>query len=333
MSTDVSDASSSNRSFRFAIQAYRSESRREWLDLARKVETLGYSTLFLADHYLGPGELIEPTGHRVQTLASIPAMAAAAVVTDTLRIGSRMTCVGYHLPSVLVKEMASIDVLSEGRLEIGLGAGWLANEYEALGIPFEAAGRRIQLLRETTELMLAAYSGQPLDYRGEQVSSYGYTAVPPTIQRPHPPIMIGGGAPKVLALAGELADIVSINFNNSAGVVGANSIASSTADETDRKIAWVRDGAGDRFGSIELETACYFVSVDGVSEITAESLMSRTNLSRAELVDFPHAAVGSVAEICEALIRRRERYGFSYITVGDANIDAFAPVVAQLTGK
>ena len=319
--------------FRFAIQAYRSESRREWCDLARKVEALGYSTLFLADHYLGPGELIAPTGHRVQTLASIPAMAAAAVVTDTLRIGSRMTCVSYHLPTVLVKEMASIDVLSEGRLEIGLGAGWLANEYEALGIPFEGAGRRIELLRETTELMIAAYGGEPVNYRGQQVTSYGYTAVPATIQRPHPPIMIGGGAPKVLGLAGELADIVSINFNNSAGVVGSNSIASSTAEETDKKIAWVREGAGDRFDSIELETACYFVSVDGVSEITTEALMARTNLTRDELVDFPHAAVGSVDEICEALIRRRERYGFSYITVGDANIDAFAPVVAQLTGK
>jgi len=116
-------------------------------------------------------------------------------------------------------------------------------------------------------------------------------------------------------------------------VVGSNSIATSTAEETDKKIQWVRDGAGDRFDEIELETALYFVSVAGRSEITADALMARTGLSREEIVDFPHAAVGSVDEICEALIRRRERYGFSYITVGDANIDAFAPVIEKLKGK
>jgi probable F420-dependent oxidoreductase len=321
------------RPFRFAIQAYRSESRAAWVDLARKTEDLGYDTLFLADHYLGPGEMIDTTGHRVQTLASIPAMAAAAMVTSTVKIGSRMTCVSYHLPTILIKEMASIDVLSEGRLEIGLGAGWLVKEYEALGIPFPSAGERIALLRETVECMKAAYSGEPLDYRGDFVTTFGYTAVPPVIQRPHPPIMIGGGAPKVLGLAGELADIVSINFNNSAGVVGSNSIASSTTEETDKKIQWVRDGAGNRFDDIELETALYFISVEGRSEITADALMARTGLSREEIIDFPHAGVGSVDEICEALIRRRERYGFSYITVGDANIDAFAPVIEKLKGK
>lgn len=323
----------SHRPFRFAIQAYRSESRSEWLDLARRVEDLGYSTLFVADHYLGPGPMIDGTGHRVQTLASIPAMTAAAIVTSSLRIGSRMTCVGYHLPSVLVKEMASIDVLSEGRLEIGLGAGWLDREYEALGIPFESAGRRIELLRETTELMREAYAGAELDFRGRQVTSFGYTAVPPTVQRPRPPILIGGGAPKVLGLAGELADIVSINFNNASGRVGEMSITSSTAEETDRKIQWVRDGAGERFGDLELEIALYFLSVEGASPVTAADLSARTGLDEAALAGFPHAAVGSVDAICEELLRRRERYGFSYITVGDAHIDAFAPVVERLSGR
>ena len=322
-----------DKPFRFAIQAYRSQSRAEWVDLARKTEDLGYDTLFLADHYLGPGEMIDTTGHRVQTLASIPAMTAAAMVTRTLTIGSRMTCVSYHLPTILIKEMASIDVLSEGRLEIGLGAGWLVKEYQALGIAFPSAAERIALLRETVECMKAAYTGEPLDYHGTYVTSFGYSAVPPVIQRPHPPILIGGGAPKVLGLAGEHADIVSINFNNSAGVVGSNSIASSTAEETDKKIQWVRDGAGDRFDQIEMETALYFVSVEGRSEVTAESLTARTGLSRQEIEDFPHAGVGSVDQICESLIRRRERYGFSYITVGDANIDAFAPIMQKLKGK
>lgn len=319
--------------FRFAVQAYRSETRSEWLDLARKVEDLGYSTLFVADHYLGPGPMIEETGHRVQTLSAIPAMAAAAVATKTLRIGSRMMCVGYHIPSVLVKDMASIDVLSEGRLEIGLGAGWLEREYQALGIPFPPARERIDLLREQAELMRAAYSGLPLDYRGDQVQSYGYTAVPTPIQRPSPPLLIGGGAPRVLRLAGELADIVSINFNNASGKIGATSIASSTAEETDRKIAWAREGAGERAPEIEWETALYFLSVEGASPVGVPDLTARTGLARDDLEEFPHAAVGSVEAICEELFRRRERYGFSYFTVGDAHIEAFAPVVAMLAGR
>jgi probable F420-dependent oxidoreductase len=321
------------RPFRFAIQAFSSTSLKEWVDLARKVEDSGYSTLHVADHLLGPGSKIEGTGHRVQTLAIIPAMTAAAMATTTLRIGSRMACVSYHLPTVLTKEMASIDVLSEGRLEIGLGAGWLVNEYEALGIPWESAGRRIQLLRETAEFMRMAYADEgEVDYHGEFIASFGYRAVPQPIQRPWPPLMIGGGAPKVLGLAGELADIVSVNFNNSSGTVGAGSIASSTEEETHKKIEWIKAGAGERFDDIELETATYFISVEGRSEITAESVVARTGMELAELKRFPHAAVGSVDEICEELQRRREEYGFSYITVGDAHLDAYLPIVERLAG-
>ena len=322
------------RPFRFAVQAFSSTSRQAWVDLARQVEDSGYSTLHVADHLLGPGSKIEGTGHRVQTLALIPALTAAAMATSTLRIGSRMACVSYHLPTVLTKEMASIDVLSEGRLEIGLGAGWLVNEYEGMGIPFEPAGVRIGQLRETAEFMRMAYADEAeVEYRGEYIQSYGYHAVPPTVQRPRPPLMIGGGAPKVLGLAGELADIVSVNFNNSSGVVGAGSITSSTEDETAKKIQWIKDGAGERFERIELETATYFISVEGRSEITPEQVMARTGMDHATLKRFPHAAVGSVDEICEELVRRREEFGFSYITVGDAHMDAFMPIVERLAGK
>lgn len=319
--------------FRFAIQAYRSTSKKEWCDLARKVEATGYSALHLADHYLGPGPAIADTGHRVQMIAAIPAMTAAAMVTDTLRIGSRMLCVGYHHPTILAKEVATIDMLSEGRLELGLGAGWLVNEYEALGIPFPSAGERITLLRETVEMMKQAFSGQELDYRGSLVHAVGYEQVPAPIQQPHPPIMIGGGAPKVLGLAGELADIVSVNFNNSSGKVGSSSISSSTAEETVNKLAWIKAGAGDRFDQLTLETGAYFVSVEGRSDLSAADISARIGLEGDDLTTFPHALVGSVDQIVDELQRRREVYGFSYITVGDAHVDAFAPVVAALAGK
>lgn len=323
-----------SRPFRFAIQAFSSTSLSAWVELARRVEDSGYSTLHVADHLLGPGSKIEGTGHRVQTLALVPALTAAAMATSTLRVGSRMACVSYHLPTVLTKEMATIDVLSEGRLEIGLGAGWLANEYEALGIAFDPAGDRIRLLRETAEFMRMAYADEgEVDYSGEYIRSFGYRAVPPTVQRPRPPLMIGGGAPKVLRLAGELADIVSVNFNNSGGVVGPGSISSSTQEETRKKIQWIREGAGERFPDLELETATYFVSIEGRSTISADQVMDRTGLPLDELKRFPHAAVGSVEEIVEELQRRREEYGFSYITVGDAHLDAFLPVVDRLAGS
>jgi len=321
------------RPFRFAIQAFSSPTKKEWVDLARKVEDSGFSTLHVADHYLGPGSRIEGTGHRVQAMALIPALTAAAMATTTLRVGSRMACTSYHLPTILTKEMATIDVLSEGRLEIGLGAGWLVNEYEGMGIPFESAGRRIQLMRETAEFMLMAYDHDAeVDYHGEFIDSSGYVAVPRPLQAPHPPLMIGGGAPKVLGIAGELADIVSVNFNNSSGAVGAGSISSSTEDETAKKIQWIKDGAGERFDRIELEYATYFISVEGRSEITAEAVSKRTGLEIDALKRFPHAAVGSVDEICEELIRRREEYGFSYITFGDAHLDAVLPIVERLAG-
>ena len=321
------------RPFRFAVQAFSSPTKKEWVDLARKVEDSGFSTLHVADHYLGPGSRIEGTGHRVQAMALIPALTAAAMSTTTLRIGSRMACTSYHLPTILTKEMATIDVLSEGRLEIGLGAGWLVNEYEGMGIPFEPAGRRIQLMRETAEFMLMAYSSDAeVDYHGEFFESSGYVAVPRPVQQPHPPLMIGGGAPKVLGIAGELADIASVNFNNSSGVVGAGSISSSTQDETRKKIQWIRDGAGERFDQIELEIATYFIAIEGRSQITAEAVSKRTGLEGDDLTTFPHSAVGSVDQVCEELIRRREEYGFSYITFGDAHLDAVLPIVERLAG-
>jgi hypothetical protein len=145
--------------------------------------------------------------------------------------------------------------------------------------------------------------------------------------------MIGGGGRKVLTLAAQKADIVSINFNNSSGAVGAESVRSSTADQTAAKIGWVREGAGDRLERLELEIAAYFVAVQGASGPTPADLADRLRLEPDQLAAFPHALTGSVEEICETLQYRREEYGLSYITVGSAVADAFAPVVERLAGK
>jgi probable F420-dependent oxidoreductase len=316
--------------FRFAVQAYRPESGAAWRDLARRVEALGYSALHTSDHYLGPGPVSDATGHRPVTLAPIPAMAVAAEVTTTLRIGCRMFCVGYHSPYVLAKEIATLAELSGDRTEVGLGAGWLEAEYNAMGIPFPPAGQRIGHLAEFVDLLEDFFAGRPADTHGAHVDVSGMSPLP--LLGVPPPITIGGGAPRILRLAGAKASVVSINFNNRSGVIGTDSVASSGHEETVRKVGWVREGAGERFGQVELEFAAYFLAVDG-GGTTEEQLAEQTGMAGEELRTFPHALVGSVDAICDELERRREVYGFSYVTIGDRAIDAFAPVVQRLTGR
>lgn len=316
--------------FRFAVQAYRPESGKAWRDLARQVEGMGYSALHTSDHYLGPGRVSDVTGHRPVTLAPVPAMAVAAEATSTLRIGCRMFCVGYHSPYVLAKEIATLAELSDGRTEVGLGAGWLEAEYAAMGIPFPSAGERIRHLAEFTALLKDYFAGRPANTEGKHVRVHDMGPLP-LLDAP-PPITIGGGAPRILRLAGAEADVVSINFDNRSGVIGADSVASSGHDATVRKLGWVREGAGERFDALELEFAAYFLAVDG-GATTAEQLTAQTGMSGAALRSFPHALVGSVEAICEELERRREVYGFSYVTVGDRAIEAFAPVVERLTSR
>ena len=249
------------RPFRFSVQAFEAESGRQWTDTARRAEDLGYSALFATDHYFGPGDISATSGHRPVDVAPLTAMTAAAMATTRLRVGCRVFCVDYHNPVVLAKELATLDMLSEGRVEVGLGAGWVAAEYEGLGITMDRPGVRIERLAETVEVLKAHWDGKPLDIHRRYVRASGFAGRPQPVQQPHPPIFIGGGAPRVLKLAGQLADIVSINFNNAAGKLGAGSVASSTRDATEEKISWIREGAGDRFGDIELEIAAYFVAI------------------------------------------------------------------------
>src|SRR6185437_2823172 len=197
--------------FRFAVQATNAAGGREWRDTVRKVEDLGYSTLFLADHYLGPGPAQKAARTPRQDLAPIAAMAAAAAHSQTLRIGCRVFCIDYHVPAVLAKEAATLDLLSDGRLELGVGAGWSEVEYSAMGLDFAEPGRRIAKLTEVVSLIRAHWRGDELDVSGDFVQVHGYAGTPRPVQRPHPPIMIGGGGRRVLTLAGREGDIVSLS--------------------------------------------------------------------------------------------------------------------------
>ncbi|HEY5646167.1 MAG TPA: TIGR03621 family F420-dependent LLM class oxidoreductase [Pseudomonadales bacterium] len=317
--------------FRFAVQSFSANSGAEWTERARRAESLGYSALHLADHLIGPGPALEKTAHPVQTLAAIPAMAHAAAVTNELRIGCRVFCIDYHDPLVLIKSAMTIDLLSGGRLEMGLGAGWLQEEYAAAGIAFDPPGRRIDRLADVLEA-LDAFRGEGLaSVDNANVRWRDFEGVPKPVSKP--PVMIGGGSPRVLRLAGRRADIVSFNFNNRAGVIGPDGVRSSSEEETLRKVAWVREGAGERFDELELEIGAYFTFVMDDPTPVLHGMASSFGYTDDEMRRHPHALFGSVDTICEELQRRRELFGISYVTVGDNAMEAFAPVVARLSGQ
>jgi alkanesulfonate monooxygenase SsuD/methylene tetrahydromethanopterin reductase-like flavin-dependent oxidoreductase (luciferase family) len=154
------------RPFRFSVQAFEAQSGPQWTGLARRAEDLGYSTLFTTDHYFGPGDISAASGHRPVDVAPLTAMTAAAMSTRELRVGCRVFCVDYHHPVVLAKELATLDMLSQGRVEAGLGAGWVSAEYEGLGITMDRPGVRIERLAETVELFKAHWAGEPLAVKG-----------------------------------------------------------------------------------------------------------------------------------------------------------------------
>jgi probable F420-dependent oxidoreductase len=313
------------------MQTFNAESGKAWAEKARKAEALGYSAFHLADHLLGPGPALARTNHPEQNVAAIPAMAYAAAVTSTIKIGCRVFCIDYHNPLVLTKSAMTIDMLSDGRLEFGLGAGWLQDEYGAIGLPFDSPGVRIDRLADVIEGVKAFRKGGMLDVNNKTLHWQEFEGVPRPLGRV--PIMIGGGSPKVLRLAGREADIVSLNFNNRAGVIGPDGVVLSSKEETQRKLAWVREGAGARFAELEIEIGAYFTFVMDNPEPVLQGMAGSFGLTPEQMREHPHALFGSVDTVCEELQRRRELHGISYVTVGENAMDAFAPVVARLAGK
>jgi probable F420-dependent oxidoreductase len=320
----------SQRPFRFAVQAVRAKSASEWRDFARRAEELGYSTLFLADHYLGRGPALDRARQPLQHVAPIAAMAAAATATETLRIGCRVFCVDYHVPAVLVKEAVTLDLLSDGRLEFGIGAGWSEHEYDAMGLDFGAARERVAKLQAVVELFKAHCAGEQLELDGEHATAVGYAGLPLPVQRPHPPLMVGGGRPRVLSFAGREADIVSIN-NVDFEPVNADGL--TPAQEARRRLDHVRAAAGERFAQLDIESSPFFTRVTDDVSAASEEIAGLLHVDPAGLDEHPNVLLGSVDEIVDVLEQRRESYGVNYVTVQQRDLDAFAPVVARLQGR
>jgi probable F420-dependent oxidoreductase len=315
------------RPFRFIAPMPRlDQPARRWRDAVRRIEDLGYATVSISDHFTR-GWVMEP----------VVAMTAAAAATDRLRVLSLVLGNDYRHPVLVHKAMATLDVLSEGRVEVGLGAGWLQSDYQAAGLALDPAGERIDRLEEAARVLRGLFGAEPLTFAGRHYRIEGLDGLPKPVQRPHPPLLIGGGGRRVLSVAGRQADVVSVNPSLRDGTVTAAVLADATAERVAEAVAWVREAAaaaGRDPAAIELQMnlpACRVETGPGRAGQAVSSLAAAAGADPALLDRSPAVLAGSVDRCVEALAANRERFGISYVNVG-GNPEAAAPVVDRLAG-
>ena len=307
------------RRFRFGVQAHLAADGPGWTDLAKRAEALGYSTFLVMDHF---GDQLGP----------IPAMTAAAAATAELRVGSLVFDNDYRHPVCLAKDIATVDLLSGGRVEFGLGAGWMTSDYEESGIPLDPAPVRIDRMEEAVAIVKGLWSPGPLSHQGEHYRISDLDGTPKPVQQPHPPILIGGGGPRMLGIAARQADIVGINPNMRTGAISSEAARDATAAVLDGKLDQVRQSAGDRFDDLELNIFSFAVVVTDDRQSVSEFVAGRFGLPPSDIEAMPYVLIGNPEEIADDLRSYRERWGTSYFTVMADAMEPFAPVVAELAG-
>ena len=310
------------RPFRFGVLSFGASSGAEWRELARRAEALGYATLSVDEHM-------------DRALAPIPAMLSAAEATERLRVGSCVVANDFRHPTLLAKEIATIDVLSGGRVEFGLGTGYAPVDYEQAGVQLDPAGVRVARLEEAVRLLKSAFTGNPVTFAGEHYRVRDFELMPPPVQRPRPPLLIGGGSRRILSLAGRDADIVGLNVRTTPD--GGMDFASLSPEATAEKMTWVRLAAGERLANLEIQLLASRTAVTDTPRRVAEEMRAAWRMgdetSVADVLATPHTLIGSVDAIVDKLRETRERFAVSYVTVLEPAMDVFAPVVARLAGQ
>ncbi len=304
--------------FRFAVQVSNAESGAAWRALARKTEDLGYSTLFMPDH-LG------------DQWAPLIALTVAAEATRELRVGTLVLDNDFRHPVFLAKEAATLDLLSEGRLELGLGAGWMRDDYEQSGIAYDSPATRVDRLGDAIGILKDLWTTGRSDHKGDHYS-VAANGFPSPERRPHPLLLVGGGSRRVLGLAAREADIVGVNPRLTEGFYGPQAIASAAPEYYDERVAWVRQAAGERFDSIEVQSLTFVVQVVPNGAELIEQMASGFGMTPEQAGETPAALIGTVDELVETLERRRRRWSMNYWVVHEGDMEAFAPVVARLAG-
>ena len=309
--------------FRFGVQFSKSASGADYRDSVIRIEDLGYSTVFCPDHF---DDQWAPT----------VALTVAAEATTDLRVATLVYDVDYRHPVVLAKEIATLDLVSGGRVEFGIGAGWMSNDYHTAGISFDKAGTRIDRMIEAIDVIRGLWSGTPVDFRGEHYVVRDITGTPNPHQPGGPPIIVGGGGKRVLTEAARRADIVGLNASLHSGTVGPETALSALGDRFLERRQWVEDAAGDRFAGIELQMNTFMTAVTkttGEADEMFEGMAPMFGLTPEQARTIPMVLAGTVEDVCDQLHRYRELYGTSYWVIHDGEVDAMAPVVERMRGK
>ncbi len=312
------------RPFRFGVELKRPLPDLTWPQTAQRVEELGYSTLVVPDHF-------------DDQYAVGPALAAAAAATTSLRLSAFVYGNDYRHPVLVAKEVATLDVLSGGRMDLGLGAGWMRTDYDQAGLDYDRPGVRIDRMVESLHIIRGLLGDGPVTFEGEHYTIRGLEGLPKPVQSPVP-VAIGGGGRRMLSLAARHADIVGVNANLRSGEIGLDAIYDVLPDRFDEKLQWVRDAAGDRFGQLELNVLVAAAQITGGGPATAAAVEATAEMfgQPAETVaEVPLLLIGSPAEIADTLRRRRQRWGFSYMVLQGDNSDlaGFAAVISELDGE
>ena len=294
-----------HRPFRFGVVTAYAQSHTAWITTARRVEELGYATLLIPDRV------------SIGSLAPLTALAVAAGATTSLRIGSYVLCNEYRHPVLLAREAATLDLLSGGRFELGLGAGVGPSEFQRIGIPFANAGTRVGHLEETLQILKHLFTEENVNFNGRYYTLTSMKGYPQPVQKPHMPILVAGAGERMLKLAAREANIIAIG----------SKITAQGVDPTDptmeQKIAWIKEAAGERFADLELSQTVYDLMITD----------SGTDLStQAGGPPIPKRPM-STGQAVAYLLEQRDRYGFSYLQVYEGQMENFAPVVARLAGK
>ncbi|MDE0163065.1 MAG: TIGR03621 family F420-dependent LLM class oxidoreductase [Acidimicrobiaceae bacterium] len=311
--------------FRFGVELKGPMPGLTWPQTARRVEELGFSNLVVPDHF-------------DDQYAVGPALAAAAAATTTLRLSALVYGNDYRHPVMVAKEVATLDILSGGRMDLGLGAGWKRVDYDEAGLEYDRPGVRIDRMVESLQIIRGLFEDGPVTFEGEHYTIRGLEGLPKPLQSPVP-VAIGGGGRRMLTLAGRHADIVGVNANLRSGEIGLDAMNDVLGgDRFDTKLEWVREAAGDRFDHLVLNVLIASWQITEGGRATTEAVEATAAMfgqPARTVAEIPLLLIGSPAEIADTLRRRRERWGFSYMVLGADNtgIEAFAPVISELDGE
>src|SRR5713101_377303 len=315
------------RPFRFGVICEHMQSAEAVVTKARQAEDYGYATLLIRDHFIR-----EPFGDQ---LAPLIALMAAANATKTLRVGSLVLDNDYRHPVMLAKEAATLDLLSGGRFELGIGAGWLRAEYEQAGMLFDAPGVHVGRLQEALQVLKGLFADQPLTFTGSHYTISNLDGFPKPLQRPYPPILVGAGSRRMLALAAQEANIVGILPKALPDGTISEEVTERLPATMAQKVEWVRQSAGGRFAELELNMIIAPIFTEHRRQKAEQLIRERAwgGVSVEQVLAMPSVFIGTPDQVAEEMWRRREQYGFSYYVVSDALMEAFAPVVTLLAGK